>query len=152
MKLRNILCASALALTLGACSSSTAASSKKSATSTPATSTSESDSKEEVATSGSYKVTNQTGEKITGLYFYETGTSDKGKNYAEDGLEPDASVQVDVTVDKDKADGYQMTVEYTTEGGETVTAFTSLHLEDTPLYLKSATDVNGGATPFSASK
>lgn len=152
MKLRNVLCAGVLALSLGACSSTTA-SSKKSATSTPATSDSSSESeKEEVATTGSYKVTNQTGEKVTGLYFYETGSSDKGENYAKDGLEPDATVQVDVTVDEDKADGYKMTVEYTTEGGETVTVFDSLHLEEAPMYLKPATDVNGGATPFSAAE
>lgn len=41
-----------------------------------------------------------------------------------------------------------MKVEYVTEDGDDVVVFESLHLEEAPMYLKSADDVKSGATPF----
>lgn len=145
------LAALAMAATLAACSSnsSTAASSKSSASSSSSETSSETSSAA-VATDGKYTVTNNTGAKVTGLYFYKTGDTDKGQNYAEDGLEDGSSTEVDIHVDEDQAKDYAMTVEYTTEDGKSVTVFDSLHLEEAPLYLKPASDVDSGATPFSA--
>lgn len=146
MELKKVIFASALALTLGACSSTTASSKTSSAKDSA---TSASSAEEEVETKGSYNVTNLTGEKVTGLYYYETGSEDKGENWAgEDGIEPDGTVQVDVEVDEADAKDYKMTVEYVTEGGETVTVFDTLNLETADMYLKPAADVEGGATPF----
>ena len=141
MKLKNVLFAGALALTLGACSSTTASSAPSSAAS--------SSKDEEVVTEGHYVVANASGKTVTDLYFYKTGSEDKGTNYAEGGLEAGASVNVDITVDEAEAEGYAMTVEYTAEGGEPVVVFDNLHLEEANMYLKSAHDVEGGATPFS---
>ena len=42
-----------------------------------------------------------------------------------------------------------MKVEYVTEDGESVVVFENLHLEEASVYLKSAADVESGATPFS---
>ena len=42
-----------------------------------------------------------------------------------------------------------MKVEYVTEDGDDVVVFENLHLEEAPMYLKSADDVKSGATPFS---
>lgn len=146
MEFKKVIFASALALTLGACSSTTTSSKISSAKDSA---TSASSAEEEVETKGSYNVTNLTGEKITGLYYYETGSEDKGENWAgEDGIEPDGKVQVDVEVDEADAKDYKMTVEYVTEGGETVTVFDTLDLETSDMYLKPAADVEGGATPF----
>ena len=119
MKLKNVLFAGALALTLGACSSTPAAS-------TP-TSSSASSANEEVATEGHYTVSNVSGNTITDLYFYKTGSEEKGTNYAEGGLEKGATITVDITVDEAEAEGYAMTVEYLAEGAEeAVNAFVSV--------------------------
>lgn len=141
MKLQNVLFAGALALSLGACSSNTPSA---------ASSASSSSSKDEVVTEGHYNVANVTGKTVTELYFYQTGSEDKGENYAADGLEAGKTVTVDITVDEETAAaGYAMTVEYTAEGGEPVVVFDNLHLEEADMYLKKAKDVTGGATPFS---
>lgn len=105
--------------------------------------------KEEVATEGKYDVTNNTGKEVKELYFYDATGTDKGENYAKDGLADGATVTVNVNVDEDKAEGYAMKVEYVTEDGDDVVVFESLHLEEAPMYLKSADDVKSGATPFS---
>lgn len=144
MKLKNVLFAGALALTLGACSSTPAASS---------TPSSASSAKEEVATEGHYTVSNVSGKTITDLYFYKTGSEEKGTNYAEGGLEKGATITVDITVDEAEAEGYAMTVEYLAEGAEEpVIVFDNIHLEEANMYLKPAADVEGGATPFSAAE
>lgn len=143
-----IVCAGTLAFALGACSSSTS-SSKTASSTASSTEKSEETAETEVATEGKYEVTNNTGAEIKELYFYKTGSTDKGENYAKNGLANGASVTVDVQVDKKDADGYQMTVEYVGEDGKSVTAFTTLKLEETPLYLKPAADIESGATPFS---
>ena len=105
--------------------------------------------KEEVATEGKYDVKNNTGKEVKELYFYDATGTDKGENYAKDGLADGATVTVNVNVDEDKAEGYAMKVEYVTEDGDDVVVFENLHLEEAPMYLKSANDVKSGATPFS---
>lgn len=148
MKLKNVLCVGTLAFALAACSTpATSDNNSASASTTP--SSSASTTEEEVATEGKYEVTNNTGENVKELYFYATGSSDKGENYAADGLADGATTTVDITVDKSEAEGYQMTVEYVTDSGEDVVVFESLHLEEASLYLKSSADVESGATPFS---
>ena len=144
MKLKNVLFAGALALTLGACSSTPAASS------TPTSSASS--AKEEVATEGHYTVSNVSGKTITELYFYKTGSEEKGTNYAEGGLDKGATITVDITVDEAEAEGYAMTVESVGEDGTSVVVFDNLHLEEANLFLKPAADVEGGATPFLAAE
>ena len=83
--------------------------------------------KEEVATEGKYDVTNNTGKEVKELYFYDATGTDKGENYAKDGLADGATVTVNVNVDEDKAEGYAMKVEYVTEDGDDVVVFESLH-------------------------
>ncbi len=145
MKLSKIFGVSALALTLVACSSS---SSSSTATVEPSAA-SEETAAAEVVTEGTYDVTNNTGKSVTELYFYDATSDDKGSNYLEGELKDGDSESFVVVVDADKADGYAMKVEYVTEDGESVVVFEKLHLEEASLYLKSATDVESGATPFS---
>lgn len=139
----------ALACSLAACGSTsdteetTAASTAAAETTAAAT--------EAPATSGTYTVTNKTGEKVTELYIYLNGSDDKGENYAEDGLDDGAVLTVNKNVDEDEAAEYAekgMTVEYTTEGGTNEVVFDNLHLEEAPLILKPAADIESGATPF----
>lgn len=104
---------------------------------------------EEVVTEGNYTVTNNTGETVTGLYIYETGSDDKGTNYAEGGLADGESVTIHTTADEDKAEGYAQTIEFTTESGRTENQFETLHLEDANLSLLPAdADSYTSATPF----
>ena len=94
-----------------------------------------------------YALYNATGEKVTDLYVYENGSSDKGTNYAGEGMENETSVNVDLgnlTVDK------KFTVEYTTEGGRTDT-FDTLSVEVAPITLLAEDDMTG-ATKISFSK
>lgn len=146
MKLSKIFGVSALALTLVACSSSTASS-----TATPVSTAApeETEAAAEVVTEGTYEVTNNTGKTVTELYFYDATGEDKGSNYLEGELKDGDSETFVVVVDADKADGYAMKVEYVTEDGESVVVFENLHLEEASVYLKSAADVESGATPFS---
>ena len=133
MKLTNMLFVGSLVFVLGACS-----------TPTPAASTPETKVKE-VVTSGKYELTHNTGADINGLYIYDATSSDKGINYAEGGLADGETITVEINVDKDKAKGYAMKVEYV--AGDT-TVFENLHLEEAPLYLKGEADITSGATPF----
>lgn len=104
---------------------------------------------EEVVTEGNYTVTNNTGETITDLYIYETGSEDKGTNYAEGGLADGESVTIHTSVDEDNAENYAQTIEYTTESGRTENKFETLHLEDANLSLLAEdADSYTSATPF----
>ena len=142
MKLTNMLCVGSLVFVLGACSTN-----KSMSTPTPAATSTPKAEVKEVATSGKYEVTNYTGADIDGLYIYDAMSSDKGMNYAEGGLADGETITVEINVDKDKAEGYAMKVEYVV-GDKTVTVFEKLHLEEAPLYLKSEADIASGATPF----
>lgn len=137
-----VLVASALA---GCATSST----ETTATATPATTASAEASEEAVATSGKYVVTNTTGETVTDLYIYQTGSDDKGKNYAEGGLADGDSVTIEVNVDEDEAADYKQTLEYTTESGRTENGFTTLSLEEANInLLAEGADGYTSATPF----
>ncbi len=133
------LCAGVMAVSLGACSSSSnntaKATAAAAATSTPAAT-------EEAATSGEYKITNKTGEKVTELYVY-SDESDKGENYAADGL--DDGAEVTVTKDDQEA-GTTFTLDYVTESGREE-KFTTLNLEDVSINLISE-DAMTGSTPI----
>lgn len=105
---------------------------------------------EAVATTGKYVVTNTTGETITELYIYQTGSEDKGTNHAEGGLADGEQVTIDVEVAEDVAEGYAQTVEFVTESGRTENGFQTLHLEEANLSLLAAdADTYTSATPFS---
>ncbi len=131
MKCAKLLCVSTLALALVGCSSNT--------TSSTATA---------VVTSGKYEITNNTGAVVTELYFYDATSSEKGDNLLLENLEDGSSTTIEINIDEDKADGYQMKVEYVTESGDSVTVFESLHLEEASMYFKSAADIESGAIPF----
>jgi hypothetical protein len=145
MKLSKVLCVGTLALTLAACSSTTTSSKTSSVSSTSTTDEAET---EEVVTEGKYEVTNSTGSTIKELYFYDATSSDKGDNYLTEDLADGDTTTVEVSVDEDEADGYSMKVEYVTEDGDDVVVFETLSLEEASMYLKSASDVESGATPF----
>ena len=80
------------------------------------------------------------------LYVYKTGSSDKGTNYAENGLDDGASVKVDVKVDEKEAAGYMQTVEFTTESGDTEDSFQTLNLEEADFSLVKVADLSSSAT------
>ncbi len=134
MKTYARIAAGVLALALVGCSSgtSTGTASTPAASSTP-----------EAAETGTgvYTVWNTTGEKITDLYIYDG--EDKGLNFAEDGLQNNASVEItlaDVPADS------EFVLEFTTEGGYTG-AFETLHVEETAIAIPAA-DTLTGATPI----
>lgn len=140
-KLIKLAAAGIMAASLAACgSSSTTAAATKAAESTAAATATT------VPTEGHYNITNATGEKVTALYVYKTGSSDKGKNYAENGLDDGASVKVDVKVDEKDASGYMQTVEFTTESGDTEDSFQTLNLEEADFSLVKVADLSSSAT------
>lgn len=140
----NRLCKVALAATvtfgLVACSSSTTEEETTPTSENEAVETSEAE--EEVSTTGIYTLINKTGEDVTDLYVYETGTSDKGENYAETALKADDSVEV--TFDNGDAEA-ELTLEFTTASGYTG-EFTTLHIEEASINLLAEADVESGAT------
>ena len=112
-------------------------------TPTPETENKETE-KKEVATSGKYVVVNTTGETITELYIYKTGSEEKGTNYA-DG----ESVTIEVQVDEAEAEGYAQTLEFVNESGKVENGFQTLHLEDVTInLLAEGADAYTAATPF----
>lgn len=140
-KLIKLAAAGIMAASLAACgSSSTTAAATKAAESTAAATATT------VPTEGHYNITNATGEKVTALYVYKTGSSDKGTNYAENGLDDGASVKVDVKVDEKEAAGYMQTVEFTTESGDTEDSFQTLSLEEADFSLVKVADLSSSAT------
>ena len=92
-----------------------------------------------------YTVYNVTGEKITELYATDNATGEKSDNYAAEGLEDGASVEIKGTK---KAD-YVITLSFKTEGGYEA-SFGTLHYETVPISLL-APDALSGATPISFS-
>ena len=119
----------------------------------PSTPTPETENKEtekkEVATSGKYVVVNTTGEAITELYIYKTGSEEKGKNYAEGGLADGESVTIEVQVDEAEAEGYAQTLEFVNESGQVENGFQTLHLEEATLnLLAEGADAYTAATQF----
>ena len=149
MKLKNLsVVAAALALVVGmtACggSSSTAASS---AASSEAASSEAASS--EAAAPAEYTVYNTTGAKVTELYLYEAGSTEKGENYAGEGLADGASVVITREESAEKQKELTYVLEFTTEDGATQT-FETLHYEVAPLSLLSV-DAAAGATPIAFS-
>lgn len=99
------------------------------------------------STTAKYTIYNKTGENVTDLYLYATGDSDKGDNYADGGMEPDAEVVVEFDAVPDylkNEDGSlkRFTLEFTTESGYTG-SFTTLSYEVAPVQLISADMVTG---------
>ena len=117
-------------------------------TPTPETENKETE-KKEVATSGKYVVVNTTGETITELYIYKTGSEEKGTNYADGGLADGESVTIEVQVDEAEAEGYAQTLEFVNESGKVENGFQTLHLEDVTINLHAeGADAYSAATPF----
>ncbi len=115
-------------------------------TPTPETENKETE-KKEVATSGKYVVVNTTGETITELYIYKTGSEEKGTNYADGGLADGESVTIEVQVDEAEAEGYAQTLEFVNESGKVENGFQTLHLDVVSIYLLAE-----GADAFSAAR
>lgn len=148
MNFTKIAAAALAAAALAGCSSTSAT--EPETTATPEATASAEATEEAVVTEGTYTITNTTGETVTELYLYQTGSEDKGTNYAEDGLADGESVTVEVSVSEDEAADYASTLEYTTESGRTENSFTTLHLEEANLNLLDAeADGYTSATPFS---
>lgn len=148
-KIIKIAAAGMMAVSLAACGSTSDTTDDTASESTAAATVEATE--EALATSGSYVIENDTGSKVTELYVYLTGSDDKGDNYAADGLDDGATVNVDIEVSEDEAQDYAdngMTVEYVTEEGDDVVVFTTLSLEEANMYLKPKADVESGATPF----
>jgi len=86
---------------------------------------------------------------MTELFLYETGSDDKGTNYAEGGLEDGASVTIDKgTFSASDAEKMAFTVEFTTDTGYTSSAFDHLHVETVTLNILPEADVESAATPW----
>ncbi len=104
------------------------------------------DKKADAMETGVYTLINKTGEKITELYHYENGAKDKGANLADKGLADGDSVDSTVELPADKTEGYESTLEFTTESGYTA-KYETLHFETVKIELI-AEDAMTGATPI----
>lgn len=92
---------------------------------------------------GTYTLYNTTGETITEIYLYESGSSDKGENLAGEGMRNNKSL----VATYDGMSDTVLTLEFTTESGVTQ-KFETLHIEEAPIAMMSA-DAVAGATPIS---
>ena len=90
-----------------------------------------------------YTVYNTTGEKVTELYVTDNTTGEKSENYAGEGLENGASIEINGT----NKPGYVVTLSFKTESGYEG-AFETLHFETVPISLLAA-DAMTGATQIS---
>jgi len=91
-----------------------------------------------------YNITNATGLNVTALYIYEVGSSDKGENYAADGLAKDETVTVKFTELATKTSSHVYVLEFEAEGCEPQT-FDTLHFEKANISLRNI-DEAAGAT------
>ena len=144
-KLLKIAAALSVSLAMVASSSNTAKEEPAESATTETTETTE--AAEDVT--GEYKIVNMTGEKLTELYVYDTGSADKGENYAGDGLADGDSVTVSKgTFKAEEAEGKAYTLEFKTESGYGSDAFQTLHVETVTMNLLPEADVTSAATPF----
>ena len=90
---------------------------------------------------GTYTLYNVTGEKLTELYLYETG-SDKGENRIPDGMKNNKKLVLTFDAAADAA----LTLEYVTESGVSA-KFETLRIEEVPIAMQSV-DATSGATPI----
>ena len=90
---------------------------------------------------GTYTLYNVTGEKLTELYLYETG-SDKGENRIPDGMKNNKKLVLTYDAAADAA----LTLEYVTESGVSA-KFETLRIEEVPIAME-AVDATSGATPI----
>ena len=93
------------------------------------------------AATGTYTLYNVTGEKLTELYLYETG-SDKGVNRIPDGMKHNKKLVLTF----DGTTETTLTLEYVTESGADI-KFETLRIEEVPIALQSV-DATSGATPI----
>lgn len=90
---------------------------------------------------GTYTLYNVTGEKLTELYLYETG-SDKGENRIPDGMKNNKKLVLTYDAAADAA----LSLEYVTESGVSA-KFETLRIEEVPIAMQSV-DATSGATPI----
>lgn len=131
--------AGVMMLSLVACSNSNSTATEEASSTTAATTA---EPTEEASTTGVYNLVNKTGEDVVALYVYETGSEDKGTNYAETALAADESVEV--TYEAESAETV-LTLEFTTASDYTGT-FTTLSIENVTINLLAEADVETGAT------
>ena len=98
-------------------------------------------------TTAKYTIYNKTGEKVTELYLYATGSSDKGENLIDGAAEPDGEQVIEFDSVPEylvKEDGSisPFTIEFTTESGYSA-SFTTLSYEVAPIQLISEDMVTG---------
>ncbi|MCI2046932.1 MAG: cytochrome C [Faecalibacterium sp.] len=155
MKLNKIVTAgvcAALAMSLVACGASSTAASSAAASSEAASSvaaSSEAASSEKLTgvQNAAYTLRNDTGAKISEVYFYVNGSEDKGENLAADGLEADGTVDVAQSYNADTEEAPTYTVEYVAEDGTTY-VFDTLHFENAIVGMVGAngTEADAAAT------
>ena len=98
---------------------------------------------EEPKVKGLYQIYNVTGEKVTDLYMYVNGESDKGENLAGEGLRNGSFIEVDKGSDVPMSEaGHRYTLEFKTEGGYEG-KFETLSQEEAPIALLAEDDMTG---------
>lgn len=112
----------------------------------PEEETAEETVEEDVQTVGVYTIYNATGEGIAELYLYESGSADKGENYAAGGHGfGDAHAMV-LQYDAAEDPSIALTLEFKTNSGYSA-EFNTLHIETAPITLLAA-DALTGSTPL----
>lgn len=99
---------------------------------------------EEPEETASYKFVNKTGSKVISLYVYEADATDKGENYAGDGLDIDEEVIVEFTELATQTSSKVYVVEFEAENSD-VQKFETLHFEVATMNLRNI-DEAAGAT------
>ncbi|MCQ2505687.1 MAG: hypothetical protein MJ113_00740 [Lachnospiraceae bacterium] len=102
---------------------------------------------EEVKEHAEYTVYNSTGAKLTELYLYNVGSSDKGENLAGAGLEKGAKVVITRDLPSDETKAVVYCLEFKAEDMPSSQKYETLHFEVAPISLLSI-DAAAGATPI----
>jgi hypothetical protein len=138
--------AAALLLLVGCGTSTSAGTPAPAATAEAAETKTEETKTEDVQTVGEYTIYNATGEAVTELYLYPTGSA-KGDNLVTDDHGFLNAHAMTLSYDAgDKAADTSLTLEFVTNSGYTQ-KFETLHIETAPLTLL-AEDAKTGATPI----
>jgi len=98
-----------------------------------------------------YTVYNSTGAKVTELYLYDAGSTNKGENLAGAGLEDGATLVITRDLVEAEAKAAVYVLEFKAENMTSSQKFETLHFEVAPINLLSV-DAAAGATPIKFKK
>lgn len=153
-KIFALLLAASLMLTVTACGEKAAEPTTEATTEATTETTTEATTEATTAAAepqtAEYTIYNTTGDTVTELYLYLVGSTDKGENFAGDGLADGASVVITKeAASEDEAKAMTFVLEFVY--GDQTQKYETVHFEVAPISLKSV-DAASGATPIAFAK